>query len=639
MPHTSTRDPAQFDGFYKDTRDRLLLQTYALTGDLPAARAAVRDSFIVAWHHWRKVSRLPDPETSVRPQAWAYAQRRHTTRVWHRDRSLDPEVTASLDALGKLSMTQRKVMLLTMLSSASLTEIAREVGLPREDAERALQTATSRFAVHRDIASTEARAALEPLRSQVRDAGWPRASIIRRAGAARRRTHTSLGVVGTVAALVVSGVLVTQGADLRTTLADPEQPRVPATPSPVAAAPPAALSPDDLLAADQVTRLAPTRNWSQGSTSDNTAGNGLVAPCRQARYADPGGGQALLRRFGTSPEKRAPTVSAVQISELSVTGAAARTTYDTVRGWYAGCTDPRMQLMGTLRVDRVGDQAGLFVLRSWNAPASTLVVGIARTGRVTTTTLSRRTGVGAVDRSAAAALLAAATNALCGAPGTATCSGPPKLTEVAPFPVGEAAGMLTEVDLPPVSGVARPWVGTQIRKATVNYAASGCARADFGLAAISNQLTRTFVIPNAALPAEFGITETVGTLPPEQARAWVASVRRRIDVCVEELGTKVDRVAHRVGPRQEITVWHLTTELSDVRSVRYLMAVLRNGTAISQLGFIPARSVSMAPGAFIGVAERALARLDRMPGAAPVKGKTRDGTSKSRDTKRSPRRR
>ena len=97
------RAPDDFDAFYKDARSRLLLQAYALTGDLPASRSAVRDAFIVAWHHWRKVSRLDDPESSVRPHAWAHAQRRHTARVWHRDKSLDPDVRATLDALGKLT--------------------------------------------------------------------------------------------------------------------------------------------------------------------------------------------------------------------------------------------------------------------------------------------------------------------------------------------------------------------------------------------------------------------------------------------------------------------------------------------------------------------------------------------------------
>jgi DNA-directed RNA polymerase specialized sigma24 family protein len=95
-------DPELFDAFYAQTRDRLLVLAFALTGDLPASRGAVRDSFIAAWHHWGKVKRLPDPEAWVRPHVWSHAQRRHTARIWHRDRKLDPGLRATLDALAKL---------------------------------------------------------------------------------------------------------------------------------------------------------------------------------------------------------------------------------------------------------------------------------------------------------------------------------------------------------------------------------------------------------------------------------------------------------------------------------------------------------------------------------------------------------
>ena len=64
----------EFDAFYKNARTVLLQQTFALTGDLPASRSAVRDAFVAAWHHWRKVSRLEDRDAWVRPLAWRYAQ-------------------------------------------------------------------------------------------------------------------------------------------------------------------------------------------------------------------------------------------------------------------------------------------------------------------------------------------------------------------------------------------------------------------------------------------------------------------------------------------------------------------------------------------------------------------------------------
>ena len=54
------RSPETFDAYYVETRTRLLHEAYALTGDAPASRAAVRDAFVVAWHRWRKVGQLED---------------------------------------------------------------------------------------------------------------------------------------------------------------------------------------------------------------------------------------------------------------------------------------------------------------------------------------------------------------------------------------------------------------------------------------------------------------------------------------------------------------------------------------------------------------------------------------------------
>ena len=208
----------EFDDFYKSARTSLLQQTFALTGDLPASRSAVRDAFVAAWHHWRKVSRLEDPEAWVRPLAWRHAQRRHSARIFHRDRKLDPEIRATLDALAKLPLAQRKVLLLTQLTDASMADMAREVGLPLHEAEQRLQTATSQFAMNRGVSTTGIRPLFEPLREHVSDARWPRVTIVRRAGTARRRTHTAIGAVAAVGALVLGGAAVTDAQGVKPSL-------------------------------------------------------------------------------------------------------------------------------------------------------------------------------------------------------------------------------------------------------------------------------------------------------------------------------------------------------------------------------------------------------------------------------------
>ncbi|MBI2244000.1 MAG: hypothetical protein HYU55_08675, partial [Nocardioides sp.] len=552
--------------------------------DLGSSRAAVRDAFVVASHHWRKVSRLEDPEAWVRVRACAHAQRRHTAKLWHREKGLDPEVKATLDALGKLPLVQRKVLLLTELTTASLAEIAREASLPRQDAERELQTATAQLAMLREVPTTSIRTLFDPIRLHVEDGRWPRATIIRRSGAARRRTHTVIGVAATVAALVVTGTLVTDAGGVRPTLAGermeaPQSHKPSGSPTPD----PVAVPEDTLLTAEQVGSQVPGSGWAVTRTDDNSAGDGLVMPCQAGRYADPRGTAALVRVFESSGKGSA---EAVQATQASATRKAAERGFRTALSWFAGCADQRSQLLETREVAGVGDEAMLVVLRTWDEPGSTVVAGVARTGRLTTAVVSRSPlGRG------------------------------PKLTRSAAL-LGSAVtpGMLAEVDLPPVGKVRRPWVGTEPRQARDNAAATGCDRTDFSAKPMTNDATRTFLVPGANLRDEFGLTETVGTLPERRAAGFVDDVRDRLAKCSKkQMGTQVDRIRQLEGKHRDLTVWRVTTEISDQRSVSYLMGIVRDRTSVAQVGFVPDPAGGMSAGDFVALVERALDRLEAMP--------------------------
>ena len=613
------RNPAEFDAFYKDARSRLLLQTYALTGDLSASRSAVRDSFVVAWHHWRKISRLDDPEDWARPRAWSHAQRRHTTRLWHRDKGLDPEIKATLDALAKLPVPQRKVLLLTQLTTISLAQMAREVGLPRDVAERELQAGSAQFGVHRNVPTTGFRALFEPIRELVEAAQWPRSTIIRRAGAARRRTHTAVGAAAAVGALVLSGSLVTSAGGVHPSLSREElagvevpTPRASTSAGATAAAP--ELTADALLGPDALGELVGSKRWHDEGTDDNMQGDGLVLPCQTARYADPRGTAALVRHFTSASTRTQPRASVIQSTEVSRTEKRAGRTYRATLDWYAGCTDARVQLLSTQRVDAVGDEAMLLVLRSWERPVATLVAGVARTGRVTTTTVQHIRGDARPAVRSSADLLGAAVDGLCVLPSAGSCSAEPRLVRVDPVPAGPAPGMLSVVDLPPVRRVSLPWVATEPRKAMINAASTRCDETTFTGRRISHNITRSFLVPGADLPDSFGLTETVGSLPAPRARAFVSGVRDRMSSCSDkDLGTTVSQVARRSAGGTELAVWRVSTELSDRDSVEYFMGILRRGTSVAQVGFIPDGRSTLAPGAFLDLVERALARLASMP--------------------------
>lgn len=605
------RDPDEFDAFYRDARERLLLQTYALTGDLAAARSAVRDAFVIAWHHWTKATRSGDPEAWVRPHAWAHAQRRHTARPWHREKGLEPEVKATFDALGKLSTTQRRLLLLTFLAAGSPEQFAREVGLPTSDADRELQTAMAQLAIHRGVPSAELRTLFTPMSAVLADVRLPRASILRRAGARRRRAHTLVGVGLAAAVAAASGVLVTEtGASGvratldRTAVSSPRPDREPAPEPP-------ALDEDSMLTAEQVDARAGGR-WTERATHDNTSGSGLVLPCQQARYADPRGAETLVRTFAGGRG------SATQMVEASGSERAARRAYRTLTAWLAGCTDERTQLLATQQVSGAGDEGVLLVLRDWTAPVTTHVAAVARTGQLTSTVVASAPGARRPRTAPALGLLADAVSDLCDLPGAGSCVTTPRAVVRRPLPAGVTPGMLSVVDLPPVRSVDLPWAGTEAQRADQNFAATACDNASFSGRfrgrPWSRNLTRSFLVPQARLPARFGLTQTVGALPVRSARAFVATVRQRLDGCPERnLAADVDQVTSSTGRSGDLLVWRVVIEVSDRLSVEYLVALARRGTAVTQLGFVPSGRAQIAERDFVDLARRAQERLADLP--------------------------
>lgn len=627
------RSPEAFDAFYAETRERLLLETYALTGDLPAARTAVRDAFSVAWHHWPKVARLDDAAAWVRPQAYSRALHRHTARPWHRDRGLDDDVRATLEALSKLGSQERKALVLTTLSPMPLADIAREVGLPQAETERALQSATARFAMARDVASTDVRARLEALRAPLVDTRWPRTTIIRRTGTARRRTHTLIGSAAVVAALLISGTVVASGGAEPSTL-DQESALPGVTLLKASADDLPALDTATLLTTAQAERYGRRLAWTEGETSDNLAGSGLVMPCQETRFADPAGAGALMRSFTGTAEvttkrrtgkgKKARTIrstttteraSALEFVELSADETQAQAAFATTRGWYADCLDARVQLLSTDAVSRVGDEATVMTMRTWNKSPGRISVGLARTGQLTVTTLVRSTGAPVSARTTAAGL-AAAVNAACGSPGAGACAGPPKVRASEPYPVGKPPGLLAAVDLPPVTGAVGPWVGTDPERARTNFAATRCDNTQFRGKGMKHTLTRTFLFPAKTQVDTFGLTQTVATMKTTQAGTFVDEVRSRIRKCGEaNLGTSVATLVNRSGRDAELTVWDLDVEISDNRTMQFWMAIMRDGNAVSQVGFTPAEGMTMARDDFTVIAERALERLSDLPSA------------------------
>lgn len=601
-----------FDSFYLETRRRLLHQAFALTGDAPASQSAVRDAYVAAWHHWRKVAGLEDREAWVRRTAWDLAQRRHVGRIWHRNRGLAPGHRAVLDALAKLSTPQRRMLLLIQLAGLPLAEAARELGVTQEVAERHLQTATAGAAAQLGLDAAGLRTALLALAEPLVDVALPRGTIVRRAGHKRRQAHTLAAVLAAGVVAVAAGVVAfeptpapqaaEERAEERPEVLTPVQDEPDADEQALATA-------EDLLDQDQIRRLGLRQRWRVTATHSNLTGDGINTICQQARFADPDGLAAIVREF----EARGPVRrSAVQTVEISASLEEARRTFATTLGWYAGCRVARLQLLDAYRVRNIGDQASVLMMRVWKRPITTYSVAVARTGAVVTTTVGRYVGVRPPAPGQITQSLADSVAMLCDTSGSEDCAKRPRFAVVPPPPSGEEPGLLAVADLPPVGRVAKPWVGTDPVPARPNPAATSCDRADFAAAGARRPLSRTYLIPEADLPTRFGLAETIGTFRrPRGAQGLLDRVRSRVAGCEDrEVSTSV--VSSASGSRGRgvrWSTWVLETEVGENSTVRFRLGFIRVGPRVAQLTFAPAAGADMTDARFRALVLRAGDRL------------------------------
>jgi DNA-directed RNA polymerase specialized sigma24 family protein len=596
-----------FDAFYRSTRTEILHQAFVLTGDLPAAQGAVREAYTMAWHHWRKVGRLDAPMDWVRPRAWQIAQRRHSARLWHRNKGLSPEHRATLDAVAKLPVLQRRVLLLTQLAGVPLPDAAREAGVTQDLAEQSLQSATAGLASQLDIDSAGVRVPLQSLGDAVAHAALPRASIVRRAGRKRRQVHTLLAGVAAAAVAVGSGAVAYaptsgQAGDLH--LVQPK-PRPAATPDDGTRSLPTA---DDLLDRDQIQRLGAARTWRVVRTGNNTSGDGINTVCQQHRFADPDGLSALVRVFRADG---GPSRSAVQTVEISRSVREARVGFDTTVGWYAGCRVARLQLLKAYRVEHIGQQAAVLVLRVWTKPVTTYSVAVARVGAVTTSTIGRTVGGSTPPVRQVTQSLADSVAMLCGRTTAPGCAKTPTFRVVPPPPSGEERGILAVVDLPPVGRIDEPWVGTTATPAVHNPSATTCDRADFAKAGAERTRTRTYLIPEAKLPARFGLSETYGVFASRRAASrFLQGVRHAVSRCEDrDLSTTVHAAHSDRSASTDASTWELSTAVTAKETVRFRLGFVRVGATVAELTFAPAPHDDMSDQDFRELVARAGDRL------------------------------
>jgi RNA polymerase sigma-70 factor (ECF subfamily) len=142
-----------YDASYR----RLVVQIYAVCGNLPEAEDAVQDAFVTALRKKSQMARVNNPEAWVRTVAlnsvrhgWRHASvvRRYQAKVPGPQASVEigPEHVAIVNALEEVDPDQRQAVVLHYLADLPVADIAAQLGIPQGTVKSRLSRARDRLA-------------------------------------------------------------------------------------------------------------------------------------------------------------------------------------------------------------------------------------------------------------------------------------------------------------------------------------------------------------------------------------------------------------------------------------------------------------------------------------------------------------
>lgn len=154
---TSVSGSSSLDELYDASYGRLVLQLFALCGDLADAEDAVQEAFVKAVGQGRAFDRVQNPEAWLRTAALNYQRNRwrHATVVRRfvtavpgslSSPELGPDHVAVVRALAGIDPDQRQVVVLHYLADLGTVQIAAELGIPEGTVKSRLSRARERLA-------------------------------------------------------------------------------------------------------------------------------------------------------------------------------------------------------------------------------------------------------------------------------------------------------------------------------------------------------------------------------------------------------------------------------------------------------------------------------------------------------------
>jgi len=593
----------EFNSFYTSTFLQALQVTYAVTGDRQVAFEATVDAYRRAWRDWPKI-REGNPLAYVRNEAWKLTGLSRGTHPLRRKHEEDSD-TQLLEALGELSVTDRRLIVLMTLGNTDLEEASNEVNLAAEEGIESVTNALAALEGKLGQTIDQVERRMNGLARATASFEQPAPATIRRAAKRGRQRNTVLLVAAAVSLIVGGGFVVTDGDALDSRASLPYREKIGAE-RPDVALDAEKIDSRNLLTVSQVNELDLERSWSVDNTDESIDNTTPYATCPVKRFSDADPLKVLVRTYSANGEGNERVAQAIEVSRSTL---ITETAYRRLVQWYSDCQHPRVQLVDSYTVQRPDGDFQILRLRSQSTPVRTFTVGFSHSGKVTSTLVHEVDGAVGPKIQTFARTLNDSVSRLCVDSG-GDCTDQIAVMRTEPPRTSKDPAFLGIADLPPIAEIDRVWVGVDAFPAKVNPAATECDRSDFS--DIPTAQTKVFVIPQASeLPKKFGVAETIGRFPSEKrAKSFVKTISARVEGCAEKkLSAKVDQRSSFKTAAYSGKSWRIALEVTRGKRVYFRVAIVRRGADVAQVTFTPSGEFDVRAKVFAALASRAGARL------------------------------
>ncbi|WP_232828612.1 hypothetical protein [Kribbella monticola] len=362
--------------------------------------------------------------------------------------------------------------------------------------------------------------------------------------------------------------------------------------------------PKSLIDVPTAKSLSPAGAWAIAATADGSTAPDKSFVCQPQRFADPAGIRTWVRTFRNAATKE----SAVQYVEVSNDSGAADKTYATITGWLSGCLTPQVRLIASYTTTGLGERGivAVFGQPTGEKTSNYKTISVTTAGQATMVLEHDSAGTAVPKPDGVLSTAGAGLKRICDQPGANCTTGTPTATP-ALLPSNESAGFMAPIDLPVLTSVNKPWVSAS----TTTRAGTGCEKIDLKKAKATGYKSLTYVTPDADVPTEFGLDETVSSYAnATAATAFVTAIRKNVDSCAKATSDAV-----KVKTTNTISVgtikgeaWRAAYDTGGGKVFTYRIGIASNGSNAVYILFPVLKNLDISDSAFADVLVRAAER-------------------------------